>query len=87
MYRNRSRNSTRSDWESSSRAWAWSQQTKKSVPGGKPTINEVRGLYYGILQAESGKQGLQATVSSLPQLDRDTDDGVLPAGFFASGCA
>lgn len=34
--------------------------------------NEVRKLYYGILQTESGKKSLQAEVESLKQLDRDT---------------
>jgi len=34
--------------------------------------NEVRRLYYGILQAESGKASLQATVDFLRQLDHDT---------------
>ena len=33
--------------------------------------NEVRKLYYGILQAESGKKSLRATVDFLRQLDRD----------------
>ncbi len=40
------------------------------------TLNEVRRLYYGILQAESGKKSLQATVDFLKQLDRDTDQNV-----------
>jgi outer membrane protein len=41
------------------------------------TVNEVRRLYYGILQAESGKKSLQATVDFLKQLDRDTDQNVV----------
>ena len=40
------------------------------------TVNEVRRLYYGILQAESGKKSLQATVEFLERLDRDTDQNV-----------
>src|SRR5262245_54779953 len=40
------------------------------------TVNEVRRLYYGILQAESGKRSLQATVDFLTQLDRDTNQNV-----------
>lgn len=36
------------------------------------TVNEVRRLYYGILQAESGKKNLQATVEFLRELDRNT---------------
>jgi len=40
------------------------------------TVNEVRRLYYGILQAESGKKNLQATVGFLKQLDRDTNQNV-----------
>src|SRR5262252_7869112 len=39
--------------------------------------NEVRRLYYGILQAESGKASLQATVDFLPQLDHETDHDTL----------
>src|SRR5215469_4380620 len=35
------------------------------------TVNEVRCLYYGILQAESGKKSLQATVEFLRELDRN----------------
>jgi len=41
------------------------------------TVNEVRRLYYGILQAESGKQSLQETVDFLRQLKRDADNDVL----------
>jgi outer membrane protein len=40
------------------------------------TVNEVSRLYYGILQAESGKKSLQATVEFLKRLDRDTDQNV-----------
>src|SRR5262245_55362230 len=40
------------------------------------TVNEVRRLYYGILQAESGKKSLQATVDFLKRLNRDTDQNV-----------
>ena len=36
--------------------------------------NEARRLYYGILQAESGKASLQATVDFLRQLDHDTGE-------------
>ena len=36
------------------------------------TVNEVRRLYYGILQAESGKRNLQSTVEYLRELDRNT---------------
>ena len=36
------------------------------------TVNEVRRLYYGVLQAESGKRSLEATVEFLKQLDQDT---------------
>ena len=35
-------------------------------------VNEVRRLYYGILQVESGKKNLQATVEFLRELDRNT---------------
>ena len=35
-------------------------------------VNEVRRLYYGIAQAESGRSTLQATVDFLRQLDRET---------------
>lgn len=41
------------------------------------TVNEVRRLYYGILQAESGKKSLQATLEFLKQLDEDTNRDVL----------
>ena len=40
------------------------------------TVNEVRRLYYGILQSESGKRSLQATVDFLRQIDADTDRNV-----------
>ena len=36
------------------------------------TVNEVHHLYYGILQAESEKKNLQATVEFLRELDRNT---------------
>jgi len=36
------------------------------------TVNEVRRLYYGILQAESRKKSLQAAVDSFAQLDQET---------------
>src|SRR5262245_16588247 len=36
-------------------------------------INEVRHLYYGIAQAESGRRTLQATVDFLRQLERETN--------------
>jgi outer membrane protein TolC len=35
-------------------------------------VNEVRRLYYGIAQAESGRRTLQATIDFLKQLDRET---------------
>jgi outer membrane protein len=35
-------------------------------------VNEVRRLYYGIAQAESGRRRLQATIDFLKQLDRET---------------
>lgn len=35
------------------------------------TVNDVRRLYYGILQAESGKKNLQATIEFLRELDRN----------------
>ena len=41
------------------------------------TVNEVRRLYYGILQAESGKKSIRATVDFLRQLDRDTNHDTL----------
>ena len=40
-------------------------------------VNEVRRLYYGILEAESGKKSLQATVDFLKQLTEDTNRDVL----------
>ena len=36
-------------------------------------VNEVRRLYYGIAQAESGRRTLQASVDFLRQLDRETN--------------
>src|SRR5262249_54724691 len=36
------------------------------------TTNEVRRLYYGIVQGESARQGLQSTVAFLEQLNRET---------------
>jgi outer membrane protein TolC len=36
------------------------------------TVNEVRRLYYGVLQTESGQRSLQATIEFLKQLDLDT---------------
>jgi outer membrane protein TolC len=41
------------------------------------TVNEVRRLYYGVLQAESGQRSLQTTVQFLKQLDQDTDRNVV----------
>jgi outer membrane protein TolC len=41
------------------------------------TVNEVRRLYYGILQAESGRRSLQATVEFLKQLDQDIGRSVV----------
>ena len=40
-------------------------------------VNEVRRLYYGIAQAESGKTMLQATVDFLRQLQRETSQQVV----------
>ena len=40
-------------------------------------VNEIRRLYYGIAQAESGKATLQATVDFLRQLDRETGEQVV----------
>ena len=39
--------------------------------------NEVRRLYYGIAQAESGKATLQATIDFLRHLDRETGEQVV----------
>src|SRR5215469_8721704 len=41
------------------------------------TINEVRRLYNGILQSESAKRSLQATVGFFRQLDQETGHNVL----------
>jgi outer membrane protein TolC len=41
------------------------------------TVNEVRRLYYGILQSESAQRGLKATVEFLRQLDKDTGHNVV----------
>ena len=41
------------------------------------TVNEVRRLYYGVLQAESGQRSLQASVEFLKQLDQDTGRNVV----------
>jgi outer membrane protein TolC len=40
-------------------------------------VNEVRHLYYGIAQAESGRTTLRATVDFLRQLDRETGQQVV----------
>ena len=40
-------------------------------------VNEVRRLYYGIAQAESGRTTLRATVDFLRQLDRETSQQVV----------
>jgi outer membrane protein len=40
-------------------------------------VNEVRRLYYGIAQAESGRRTFQATVDFLRQLDRETSQQVV----------
>ena len=39
--------------------------------------NEVRRLYYGILQAESGEKSLKSTIDFLRQLEHDTDQDTL----------
>jgi outer membrane protein len=41
------------------------------------TVNEVRRLYYGILQTESGQRSLQATIEFFKQLDQDTRRNVV----------
>jgi outer membrane protein TolC len=41
------------------------------------TVDEVRRLYYGVLQAESGRRSLQATVEFLKQLEQDTGRNVV----------
>ena len=41
------------------------------------TVNEVRRLYYGILQTESGQRSLQGTIEFLKQLDLDTGRNVV----------
>jgi outer membrane protein TolC len=41
------------------------------------TVNEVRRLYYGILQTESGKKSWQATVDFLKRLDWDTEQNLV----------
>jgi outer membrane protein TolC len=40
-------------------------------------VNDVRRLYYGIVQAESGRTTLRATVDFLRQLDRETSQQVV----------
>jgi outer membrane protein len=40
-------------------------------------VNEVRRLYYGIAQAESGRTTLRATLDFLQQLDRETSQQVV----------
>ena len=40
-------------------------------------VNEVRRLYYGIAQAESGRRTLHTTVDFLQQLDRETSQQVV----------
>src|SRR5215467_8186210 len=40
-------------------------------------VNEVRHLYYGIAQAESGRSALRATVEFLKQLERETSQQVV----------
>jgi len=37
-------------------------------------VNDVRHLYYGIAQAESGRRTLQATVNFLTELERETEE-------------
>lgn len=41
------------------------------------TVNEVRRLYYGILQSESGRKSLRATIDFLNQLNQDADRNVV----------
>lgn len=41
------------------------------------TVNEVRRLYYGILQSESGRKSLRATIDFLKQLGQDADRNVM----------
>lgn len=40
------------------------------------TVNEVRRLYYGVLQSDSGERSLQSTIEFLKQLDQDTGRNV-----------
>jgi len=41
------------------------------------TMAEVRRLYYGIVQTESGRESLQQTIDFLKELDRDTNQDVV----------
>jgi outer membrane protein TolC len=41
------------------------------------TVNEVRRLYFGILQAESGRRSLRATVEFLKQLEQDSGRNIV----------
>src|SRR5262245_14802580 len=50
-------------------AGATSEQLRAKRQG---VVNEVRRIYYGIAQAESGRRALQSTVDFLKQLDRET---------------
>src|SRR5262249_22753096 len=43
----------------------------------KSTTNEVRRLYYGIVQAESARKQLQSTIAFLEKLNRETRQNVL----------
>jgi outer membrane protein TolC len=53
---------------------ATSEQLRAKRQG---VINEVRRLYYGIAQAESGRRALQTTVDSLKELTRETSQQTL----------
>jgi outer membrane protein TolC len=41
------------------------------------TVAEVRRLYFGIVQTESGRESLQETIDFLKELDRDTNQDVV----------
>jgi len=52
--------------------------TNEQVRSARQSVaNEVRKLYYGILESESGKKSLQANVEFLRRLDHDTGQDVL----------
>jgi hypothetical protein len=65
----RSPNSTGSAWASTWRVWAPKPRASSSAKQ-QAVVNEVRRLYHGIAQAESGRKTLQATVGFLQQLEQ-----------------